>query len=183
MKKTSAFVLFLCLTFSLSASADQFDPRLGEMFLRLQSTRDVMIASQVENSIWQIWLEHDNPEFAAMMVEGVQLMNSNSLYAALDSFDRLIELAPNYAEAWNKRATIHYLLRDFTASEADIAETLLLEPKHFGAFSGQGLIYMAQGEYFLARTAFYSALEIHPQMSGVDSNLNYLEQLFNESAI
>lgn len=178
------FLLFpLCFIFPLSTNADQLDPRLDELFQRLQSTSDSVVAAEIESIIWQVWTENDNPDFIGLMDKGIQQMSGNALSAALGDFDRLIEIAPDFAEAWNKRATIYYLLKDYRASEADISTTLMLEPKHFGALSGLGLVYMALGEYYLARNAFNAALEINPNMQGVKNNLEALESFFRNSAI
>lgn len=178
MKRISCLVITLLLAFPVTSTADQFDPRLQKLFLQMNSTRDAAIAWQIESLIWQAWTSHDNPVFNGLMNQGIEQMNTNSLNAALNSFDQLIEMAPNYAEAWNKRATIYYILKEYEASEADILETLQLEPKHFGAFSGLGLVYMAQGEFYLARNAFKSALEINPYMQGAIKNLEALEDYF-----
>lgn len=91
--------------------------------------------------------------------------------------------APDFAEGWNKRATVQYLLGNQQASEADIDATLALEPFHFGALSGLGLVRMAQGEYFRARSAFLAALEVYPAMLSVKQNLQALEQMLEEGAI
>jgi tetratricopeptide (TPR) repeat protein len=165
------------------AQADQNDPRLGDLFMRLHDAENETLAWPIEQQIWQIWLENDNPAFYNQMVTGISQMNSNNLRGAVATYTQLINQAPGYAEAWNKRATLYYLLGDYEASKADIAEVLKLEPYHFGALSGLGLVNLAQKDFLQARTAFNSALEVHPNMEGVRENLKALEQLLNNSVI
>lgn len=179
------FSLFICfpLLSSVSVKADQSDPRLDDLFQQLQNTQDSRDAMQIETLIWQAWMANDKPQFSRLMSQGIEQMNRNAMTEALRSFTRLIEIAPDFAEAWNKRATIYYLLGNYSASEADIVETLMLEPYHFGALSGRGLIYMSKGEYFLARNAFNAALEVNPNMPSVKNNLEALKTLFRNRAI
>ncbi len=183
MKSFWILLFSLYLIFPVSISADQSDPRLDDLFQQLRSSGDQFESIDLESKIWQVWIENDNPEFYRLMLSGIQKMNRNSLTAALRDFDRLVEIAPNYAEAWNKRATIHYLLNDLKASEADISTTLMLEPFHFGALSGLGLVYIAQGDFLKARNVFNSALEIHPYMQGVKNNLEFLANRLRINAI
>jgi tetratricopeptide (TPR) repeat protein len=165
------------------AHADQTDPRLGDLFMKLREVDNETLAYPIEQQIWQIWFEHDNPEFQNLMSAGIAQANSNNLRGAVATFTRLISIAPGYAEAWNRRATLYYLLGEYEASKSDIAEVLKLEPYHFGALSGLGLVNLAQKDFLQARTAFNSALEVHPNMEGVKQNLRALEQLLNNSVI
>jgi len=103
-------------------------------------------------------------------------MNFNDHAAALGAFDEIIRLAPGFAEGWNKRATIHYLLGNYDASAADIESTLALEPRHFGALSGLGLVRIAQGDEAKALEAFEAALAVHPHLPGADSHIKELRQ-------
>ena len=177
------FPFIFSLLLPLGAMADQTDSRLQDLFQTLKTTTDPLVALNTENSIWQIWTESDNPRFNNLMNEGIQAMNRAALSEALDYFNQLVAIAPKFAEAWNKRATVYYLMKNYAASEADIKKTLELEPLHFGALSGQGLVYMAQGDYIRARHAFNEALEINPNMSGVQSALDAIQQYLNQTAI
>jgi tetratricopeptide (TPR) repeat protein len=177
----------LCVALSLAmdgtAFADQNDPRLDDLFSALRETRDVYEARTLEEQIWEIWFEHDNPEYFELMVSGVRHMNANALNLALADFNRLVEIAPNYAEAWNRRATVYYLLEDYTASAADIDKVLELEPFHFGALSGLGLVRMGQRRFLEARTAFQTVLEVYPAMPGARQNLELIESYLRSSTI
>jgi Flp pilus assembly protein TadD len=109
-------------------------------------------------------------------------MNS-SLSAALATFNQLVIDAPAFAEAWNRRATIHFLLGNYKESEADIVKTLQLEPFHFGALSGRGLVLLSQGQYEAARNAFSRALEVNPNMPEVKNNIDEINRYLQRSTI
>jgi tetratricopeptide (TPR) repeat protein len=177
-----ALLLSTCLL-SQTALADQDDPRLEALFKQLRETSNAVQAAPLEASIWEIWMEHGDSTAYNAMIRGIQQINSNNLPAALQTFTQLIEQYPDYAEAWNKRATIHYLMQNFEASEADISRTLQLEPFHFGALSGQGLVKMGQRKYLEARNAFNDALEVNPGMDSVRSNLQALDEYLKKGAI
>ena len=187
--KTHLFVRWLltlvCLLALVQqpAFADQDDPRLDELFRTLKNAKDPGAASLVELQIWDIWIANDNPDYFALMVSGIRHMNENALTLALEDFNRLIEVAPNYAEAWNKRATIYYLLQDYAASAKDIDKVLELEPFHFGALSGLGLVRLGERKYLEARTAFQTVLEIYPAMPGAKENLEQLEKYLQNNSI
>jgi tetratricopeptide (TPR) repeat protein len=99
----------------------------------------------------------------------------------LGHFNQLTEIEPEFAEGWNKRATVLYLMGRFKESEEDILRTLKLEPRHFGALSGQGLIRMALEDWSGAITVLEAGLRIHPHMSGVIRNLEYVRKKQKES--
>ena len=178
---TVLMTALLCM--AAAANADQNDPRLDDLFQKLKAADNLTQTAQVETAIWQIWIEHDNAEYADLMRTGIRQMNMNALPAALATFDRLVELAPGFAEAWNKRATIHWLLQDYAASEADITRTLALEPFHFGALSGLGLVYMGQQKFEQARNALHNALEVNPNMPAVKQNLDAINGYLRGNSI
>ena len=132
--------LYFLLLLSTSAFSDQNDVKLEELFRSLKSTESVSRASVFESKIWHIWMEHHDPEVEISMLQGVEAMKLQQFEQAFGHFSLLIKLAPDYAEGWNKRATVLYLMGRFKESEADVMRTLELEPRHFGALSGQGLI-------------------------------------------
>ena len=174
---------FLLLLSSGPVFADQNDARLEELFAALKEETDSFQASGIENRIWAIWLEHEDAQARGLMQRGIQQMNSSDLYGALQTYNQLINLAPDFAEAWNKRATIHWLLDNYDASLKDIEEVLKLEPWHFGALSGRGLVYMDRGDYLLARGAFLTLLEVYPAMPGVKNTVLQLEEVLRQGAI
>ena len=173
--------LFILLLLSASAFADQNDVRLAELFRSLKSTESVSRASVFESKIWHIWMEHYDPEVESAMFQGVEAMKLQQFEQAFGHFSLLIKLAPDYAEGWNKRATVLYLMGRFKESEADVMRTLELEPRHFGALSGQGLIRIALQDWTGAIYFLESALKINPHMHGVIMNLKYARQKQKES--
>jgi tetratricopeptide (TPR) repeat protein len=139
-------------------------PSLRELFARLASAASELEASAIEREIWSAWLSTDDPAIAPWIQRGLAAMESRDIAAALQAFDRVVELAPDYAEGWNKRATLHWLRGAYDASLADIDRTLALEPNHFGALSGLAMIREAQGQPFEALEALEKLIQIHPRL-------------------
>ena len=160
--------------------ADQNDPRLVEFFKNLKTSVSLKIISSIEIQIWEIWLEHHNPKVKNSMLLGITAMNNLQFGIALGHFRLLTEIEPDFAEGWNKRATVFYLMGRFKESEKDTLRTLKLEPRHFGAYSGLGLIHMALGEWPKAITALEDALRVHPHMSGVIRNLKFVRKKIDQ---
>jgi tetratricopeptide (TPR) repeat protein len=144
------------------AAADQQDARLDGLFERLQEARDPAEAQMVEQQIWRLWLESKDAAIDQLMQQGVVAMREQHYDTALRVFDRMVAQAPGFAEAWNKRATVHYLMGDWTASVVDIQRTLELEPRHFGALFGLGLIYDALEQPQAALRSFEATLDLNP---------------------
>ena len=147
-----------------AASADQTDPRLDRLFAVLQTTDSDREARQAEQLIWAIWVHSDNPSAQSTMSNGIEAMSRNLLDDALAIFDRLVLEAPDFAEGWNKRATVHFMLGNYEESIADVDHTLDLEPRHFGALSGLGQISLAQRDEVAALAAFEDALAVNPPL-------------------
>ena len=145
--------------------------RVSTISFATLKTSEGIEAVAAEQKIWAIWLETKNEKVASLLDVGIVHMNGGANAQALKSFDEIVKLAPEFAEGWNKRATVHYLLGNFDASLADIEKTLALEPRHFGALSGRGLIYSKLEDLERALAAFEAALEIHPNMAGAKMNV------------
>jgi tetratricopeptide (TPR) repeat protein len=111
------------------------------------------------------------PAHRLLMLRGIAEMQQQELQAAVVSFTKLIEAAPDLSEAWNKRATAHWLLGNFPASLADICETVKREPRHFGAYSGLGMIRAQMGEHARAAAAFGLAKKWNPHIVGIDAEI------------
>ncbi len=156
------------------AWADQTDSRLDGLFDRLQETADVSEAAKLQNRIWQIWFESDDQHIKSLMNTGVQAMNRGRYEESLTAFDSIVEKAPEFAEGWNRRATLHYLMGNYEKSVSDVQKVLDLEPRHFGALSGLGLINMRLGYDQQAVKAFQEALKVNPHMSGASANIESL---------
>lgn len=177
MKHFFLFILTAALLLaSFSALTAQDDERLDDLFVRLQRAENADEAQAIEIFIWQIWTESGKEEIDTLMSEGIDAIVERDLDSALAIFDQIVERAPDFAEGWNKRATVHYLMENYTASILDIQRTLTLEPRHFGAVSGLGLIYMAIGDDGAALDAFKKALEINPHMPGAREHVRALKK-------
>jgi tetratricopeptide (TPR) repeat protein len=144
------------------AYADQDDPRLDLLFARLQHTPDPAEAHSLEQSIWVVWLQSGDPAVDRLMQQGILALQGQHYATALQAFDRMVERAPEFAEGWNKRATVHYLMGNWSASVQDIQRTLALEPRHFGALFGLGLIYDALERPEAALRSFEATLALNP---------------------
>jgi tetratricopeptide (TPR) repeat protein len=176
----TAGLVFL-LTTGLT-SADQNDSRLDELFFTIQQTDDAEVANNAENKIWEIWIQHDDKQTQERLAEGIAAMDGNPR-KALSIFNKIIEDVPDFAEGWNKRATLYYLFGEHAASASDIEMTLVLEPRHFGALSGLGLVYMAENQYVKAKAAFEAVLLIHPHSSGVRRNIESIDDYLSRNTI
>ena len=159
--RLTKLVFGLSMLAALDLHADQTDERLDGLFekLLLVSNPDVLRAT--ENRIWEIWLEHENTDVHQLLTLGTEAMNRRQFPEALLIFSQIVENFPDFAEGWNKRATLYYLVGNTDASIED-KEALELEPRHFGALSGLGLVYLQQGKLALAEEAFYSSLRYIP---------------------
>jgi len=156
--------------------AAQSDPRLDRLFDRLAAAEDRREAAAAEALIWILWQRTDNVAAAASVESGLDALSRKDGDAAILLLSGAVEAAPDFAEAWNKRATAYYLLGDYRRSIADIERTLALEPRHFGALSGLGLIFDAMGDETNALAAYRAALAINPHLAHPQSRVAQLEQ-------
>ncbi len=154
--------------------ADQTDHRLAALFSRLQTTDDANDAALATNLIWAIWHQSDDDRINHLMRRGLAQMSARDYADAVATFSEIIDLDAGFAEGWNKRATVHYLMGDYGASVKDIDRTLELEPRHFGALSGLGLIMVAMENEEAAIAAFEATLAVNPFAAGAQQNLEAL---------
>lgn len=136
---------------------------------------DAALAATAEALLWSAWCRAGDPETDRLFRAGVDAMQSRRLEESEEFFTRVIQTRPQFAEGWNKRATVRYLRWDFRGSIADCQETLARNPNHFGAASGQGLCHMSLNQAREAAICFRRALEIHPHLDGVRHNLALAE--------
>lgn len=160
---------------ALPALADQTDARLGELFVQMRDADDPADAARIESEIWRIWGETTGMDARSLYARGTAAMAGGDARTAAAAFDLLVELQPRFAEAWNKRATLRYLIGDDEGSIADIGRTLLLEPRHFGALSGLALILERQGRFAEAVQSLEAALALNPHLPGGSERLRMLE--------
>jgi len=158
-----------------AARADQNDARLPALFERLRGA-DPATAADLREQIWEIWFAAEESEVDQLMTLGEAAMASGQLRMAVAMFDAVIERRPDFAEGWNRRATAYYMLGAYAQSEADVARVLQLEPRHFGALSGLGLINTARERYDAAIAAYERALAVDPNLPGARINLDTLRR-------
>ena len=149
--------------------------QLDRLFARLIKSQDPSEAQRTEQSIWSLWMTSDSPTADALLAQAMKASAANETAAALSILDRVITVHPDYAEAWNKRATIYFLIGRYNDSLKDIDKVLELEPRHFGALAGRGMIKRQQGDLAAARAAFEEALSYNPHMDGVKRALEEIE--------
>ena len=129
---------------------------------------------RVQNDIWIHWSKSGSPSMDLLLLRAGRAMEAGDHELALRFLDDLVRLAPEFAEGWNKRATVYFLLGEYGPSVADIQRTLVLEPRHFGALSGLGMILERVGDKKGAMRAYRRGLEIHPNLPGAAEGVERL---------
>jgi tetratricopeptide (TPR) repeat protein len=180
---TPSLAFASCLAAATHAAADQKDPRLDPLFADLKAAPSTQEAGPIEQRIWLIWSKSGVETVDRLMAEGTARLNEGNNDAALALFDRVVKLAPEFAEGWNKRATTLYAMGKFDQSALDIDRVLALEPRHFGALSGLGLCDIRLGKEREALAAFQRAAAFDPQMPGVQARIEVLKKRLIENSI
>jgi tetratricopeptide (TPR) repeat protein len=172
-----AALLGLMLGANVMAQNAGSGPVLDTLFDRLATATDPAAIQALEAAIWEQWTMVPDPKQREMMLRGIAEMQHRELKTSVETFTALIELAPDLSEAWNKRATAQWLLGNFPASLSDICETIKREPRHFGAYSGLGMIRAEMGENARAVAAFELARKYNPHIVGIDAEIERLKAL------
>ena len=165
------------------APADQHDEGLDGLFEELAAAESLEEALSVERQIWHTWLDAGDEAVNREMKDGIRAMSNRLFEQSIQHFTQVIEMAPDFAEGWNKRATAHYLNDELVKSMRDIQKTLNLEPRHFGAISGVGLIFMQQGDDRGALEAFEEVIKIYPLAPGANAHIERLRTKLQEQRI
>ena len=178
------FLIFLVFIFSqFNAYSNDIDIRLNQLFNELK-VNQAKVASIVEQEIWSLWSTHPTDQkLTARLEEGSQFVRSQQLIKAKEIFTEVINLDQNWAEAWNKRATVLYMLGEFQQSQDDIDRVLALEARHFGALAGQGLVNIQLKNYEKAIRSYQEAQKIYPAMRSPETMIKQLETLIKEQTI
>ena len=155
--------------------AEMRSEQLDKLFARLIKSTDDAEAQRLEQSIWSLWMTSDSPTADALLAQAMKAASADETATALSILDNVIEVHPDYAEAWNKRATVYFLIGRYNDSLNDIDKVLELEPRHFGALSGRGMIKRQQGDLAAARAAFEEALTFNPHMESVKRALEEID--------
>jgi tetratricopeptide (TPR) repeat protein len=161
---------------ALELLANLADMRVMPALVQALRDEDTRVRTATQSVMWAIWLRSGNDEIDGLMVEGVRRMEVQHYPEAIEIFDQIIARAPKFAEGYNKRATVHYLLDEFDKSIADIHQTLELNPVHFGALSGMGLCYLGLDEPRRALDWFERAVAVNPNMDTIQSYITQLRE-------
>jgi tetratricopeptide (TPR) repeat protein len=140
---------------------------LDFLFGALKAAPDAETAKQVENRIWALWVAAGSDTANLLMSRVKQATDAKEFDLAIKILDSIVAIRPDYVEAWNRRATIYYLKKDYARSMADIRQVLAREPRHFGAISGLGMILQEFGDEKHALEVFRRALAVHPHLSKI----------------
>jgi tetratricopeptide (TPR) repeat protein len=149
---------------------------LDFLFGALKAAPDADTAKQVEARIWALWMASGSDTATLLMTRTKTAIEANDLDLAIKLLDALVQIKPDYVEAWNRRATIHYMRKDFGQSLEDIRQVLSREPRHFGAMSGLGMILQEFGDEKRALEVFRRALEVHPNLPRIPDLVKTLSE-------
>jgi tetratricopeptide (TPR) repeat protein len=144
------------------------------LFGALKAAPDDTSAKAVEDRIWALWTSAGNDTTGLLMSRAKKAIDDNNYELALKLLDAVIEIKPEYTEAWNRRATVYFLKKDYGNSLADLSKVLTREPRHFGALSGLGLIMQDIGDDKRALDAYRKALAVYPRLKGVSDKVKTL---------
>jgi tetratricopeptide (TPR) repeat protein len=149
---------------------------LDFLFGALKAAPDDASAKAVEDRIWAVWSGAGNETANLLMARAKKAADDRDYDLAVRLLNSVIEIKPDFTEAWNRRATVYFLQRDYTNSIADIAKVLSREPRHFGALSGLGLIMQEVGDEKHALEAYRKALDVYPRLKGMDEKVKTLTE-------
>ena len=167
----------------MSSFSDERDIKLNKLFIELKvnQSNDALI---VEQEIWKLWSTHPTDlKLTARLEEGAQFVRTQQLSKAIEIFTEVIKLDQNWAEAWNKRATVFYMMGKFKQSQEDIDKVLALEARHFGALAGQGLVNIQLKNYEKAILSYQQVKEIYPSMQSPEIMIRRIEELMKQQTI
>ena len=174
-------VLYVSIFFSSAQSSQE--SILNNLFNQLEKVNNPKNAELLEKRIWSIWNEHPtNNNLTERLEFGTELMEYGNYSYALKVFDNIIVTDPKWSEAWNKRATVYFLMNQFTNSLDDIDKVLNIEPRHFGALSGQARIFIKLQKYEKAIKSIERALKFYPSFKSGEM-IPEIERLIKEKTI
>ena len=177
-------IILVFIFFSLTyLKAQDRDLQLNILFNELKAN-NTSLTHGTEQKIWKIWSTHpNNQKLTERLAEGSQLVRNKQLSKAINIFTEVIDLDPKWAEAWNKRATVLYMIGDYKSSQKDIDKVLELEKRHFGALAGQGLVNIKLENYEKAIESYKKAKEIYPTMQSPGIMIKQIEELIKQELI
>ena len=180
-------IFILSLLFFSNVNAEERESKLGNLFKQLKNSQSTQ-AVEVENKIWKIWSTHPTNDkkgfrLTELLDQGSLLVDRRQLKKAYKIFTQIITVDPKWPEAWNKRATVLYLMKEYQSSLDDINVTLALEPRHFGALSGQALNYIELTQYEKAIESYKSVQKIYPAMGAAKKMIPKLKELIDDQTV
>jgi tetratricopeptide (TPR) repeat protein len=182
MKKIFIFIILIFININFLYAEDR-NSELNRLFEELK-IKDKSLSFKIEQKIWKIWSTHpDNNELTSMLSIGSDFVNNNQYLSAVEIFTKVIEIDPSWAEAWNKRATVLYMMGEFEKSQNDIDEVLKLEKRHFGALAGQGLVNIKLENYEKAIMSYEEAMKIYPSMNSPKIMIKEIKELIKNQSI
>jgi len=180
-------ILVLGLLFFSNVNAEERESELNNLFKQLKNS-EATKAIEIENKIWKIWSIHPSNDrrgyrLTELLAQGSLLMARKELNRAYEILSQIILVDPNWAEAWNNRATVLYLMGRYEDSLRDIYEVLKRDSRHFGALSGQGLVHIKLKNYEKAIESYEAVLKIYPSISSAKVMIPQLKKLIRDEAI
>src|SRR5713226_7223596 len=146
------------------------------LFGALKAAPDEASAKAVEDRIWAVWTGAGNETTNLLMSRAKKAADDKDYDLAIRMLSSIIEIKPDFTEAWNRRATVYFLKKDYVNSMADIGKVLAREPRHFGALSGLGLIMQDVGDDKHALDAYRKAVEVYPRLKGMEEKIKTLKE-------
>ena len=181
MKKILTIIILFLSTTALNAN--DRNTELDKLFFELKKNI-TSLSSGIADQIWTLWSTHPTDQkLTSILDEGSRLVQDQQLTRAINVFSEAIELDPSWAEAWNKRATVFYMLGEFQKSQDDIDKVLELESRHFGALAGQGMVNIKLKNYDKAKRSYQKAQEIYPAMKSSKVMIEQIEELIKRQSI
>ena len=181
MKNILAIILLFFSTSILTAN--ERDVQLDKLFTELK--KNISSSSPgIVQQIWILWSTHPTDQkLTSVLDEGSILVQDQKLNKAIKVFTEVIKMDPSWAEAWNKRATVYYMIGEFQKSQNDIDKVLELEERHFGALAGQGMVNIQLKNYEKAKRSYQKAEEIYPAMKSSKIMIKQIEELIKKQSI
>lgn len=181
------FIVIINYLFFYNINAEEKNKELDTLFTQLK-TNDYILALKTEKKIWKIWSTHPSNDrkgfrLTDMLAQGDNLISEKEFSKAIDIFSLIISIDSNWAEAWNKRATVLYLSGRYEDSIKDIEKVLQLEPRHFGALSGFGLNQIELKNYKAALKSYQEVQKIYPTMEAAKKMIPILKELISGQKI
>ena len=181
MKRILTIIFLFFSTTTLIAN--ERDVELDNLFSELKKNNPA-VSKNIEQKIWTLWSTHPSDDkLTSILNEGSRLMQDKDLFRAILVFTEVIEMDPTWAEAWNKRATVYYMIGEFEKSQSDINKVLNLEERHFGALAGQGLVNIQLKNYEKAILSYQMVEKIYPTMRSPKIMIKQIQDLIKKNSI